>query len=119
MADKSYKHFYDDGYTTYHDDRSISKTSNGSAKDHEAVTGAYHSKWAPFTEKLRKLMKQNPSLPVVVSSKPSSVNDRTDCDIAYVHDHSTGAFKEKIIIIYGVNNKYPNEICNDDFDIPF
>lgn len=26
MSDKSYKHFYDDGYTTYHENGSKSKT---------------------------------------------------------------------------------------------
>ena len=118
MADKSHKHFYGDEYTIYHDDSSKSKTSNCSTKAHEELTGAYHQKWARFTQKLRRIMEENPSLPVVVSSRPSKVNDCTDCDIAYVHDHLTGEFKEKIIVIHSSQDEI-SEILRSDSSIPF
>ena len=94
-------------------------SSNPPQKKHVKSQGYYHEKWDSFTKKLRRLMQENPSLPVVVSYRSFDSNDSIDCAIAYVHEKSTGEAEEKIIMIYSVQDNYPGEIRDDDIDIPF
>lgn len=80
----------------------------------------YHKKYGTFTKKLRKLMKKNPSLPIVILQRERSEN-MVDCSVAYVHDEKTGVFIEKIIVIYDLATHTPNtiDIENDQCDFPF
>ncbi len=61
---------------------------------------AFHRKFGKFTRKLRKLMDENPSLPVVVISNGVVEKGEIDCDIAYVYKKGTEEFTEKIIAIH-------------------
>ena len=98
-------------------DNHKANTTNLLLKEHVEPPGFYHEKWDFFTMKLRRLIKENPSLPVVVSSQSFNPDGNIDCDIAYVHEKSTGEAKEKIILIYNLNDNYLDEILDDD--IPF
>lgn len=79
----------------------------------------YHQEWWLFTQKLRSLMNDYPTLPVVVSSQVSIMDGKVDCAVAYVHDHRTGKFKEKIIAIHSALDNFPEMINDYDIDLPF
>lgn len=83
------------------------------SKEYAEIHGLYHKKWDSFTKKLSGLMKENPSLPVVVSSQSYDLDSNIDCTLAYVHEKLTGEAKEKIILIYNADEIY------DDVIIPF
>ncbi len=65
----------------------------------EAEGFEYRRKWRDFTEKLRNLLMNNPSLPVVLTFHNKFNVENVDCEVGYVHDYETGEFKEKIISI--------------------
>ena len=79
----------------------------------------YHHTWGPVTKKLRKLMKNNPALPVVVSSHLSVTDSNPDCSVVYVHDSETRAFREKIILIHNKQDRYPDTIKDGTDTLPF
>ena len=79
----------------------------------------YHHKWEGFTKKLRQIMKENPSLPVVVPFQLGINDGNLDCSVAYVHDHKTGEFREKIIAIHEAKGGISKNIGDNYFDLPF
>ena len=88
------------------------------SKEYAEIHGLYQKKWDSFTKKLSGLMKENPSLLVVISPQSFDSASNIGCAIAYVHENSTGEPKEKIILIYNVDDNHSDEI-SDDNDIPF
>ncbi len=91
------------------------------AENGEAVDGTlsqyYHQNWAAFTQKLRKLMKDYPSMPVVIL-QPQKPNVKIDCAVAYVHDPKTDELMEKVIAIYSESD-YSEETSIEDIVAPF
>ena len=79
---------------------------------------SYHHRWGPFTQKLRRLMKENPTLPVVLSSQLQATNDALDCSVAYVYDQKAESFLEKVILVHNVQSGYPGAE-SDDSGLPF
>ena len=78
---------------------------------------SYHGKYGAFTKKLQTLMKDYPTLPVVVLQNGKGKNGAA-CSIAYVHDTTTGEFREKIIAVYALPNR-ASETIEDNNDLPF
>ena len=80
----------------------------------------YHHKLGGFTAKLRKIMNENPSLPLVIPPGIDFKYGNVDCCVAYVYDQN-GDFCEKIITIrgYGSINESPKWIEDCDVDTPF
>ena len=86
------------------------------------MTGAYHRKWKDFTRDLRKLMRENPTLPVVVSVPDGTEDREIACTLTYVHDPRTGDFREKIILIHKAVRVRPEflDLTDDDLaELPF
>ena len=65
-----------------------------------------HKEHAAFTQKLRNLMAEYPTMPVVVSQHESF-----DCNIGYIYDPKTGAFREKVIAIYTEGGEPKHSNC--------
>lgn len=68
--------------------------------DHEPP---FHENWKGFTQKLRDLMQEQPTLPVVITCAGAK-DVEVDCSISYVHDRETGIFVEKIISIFDMKD---------------
>ena len=88
-----------------------------SEETEDEFMAVYHEKWKSFTKKLRKLMTEHPSLPVVISTQPGIIDEEADCNVAYVHDNKTGKFREKIILIHSISGSL-SEINSDDYIEP-
>lgn len=63
----------------------------------------FHENWKGFTQKLRDLMQEQPTLPVVITCAGAK-DVELDCSISYVHDRETGIFVEKIISIFDMKD---------------
>lgn len=79
----------------------------------------YPKRWFKFTKKLRKLMKNNPSLPVTVIPSLGINNDDLDCAVTCVHDYKTRKPMEKIILIHDSGKAFTKCIESDQLDLPF
>ncbi len=64
---------------------------------------SFHTRYADFTQKLRLLMSEYPSTPVVISGL-----DNNDCEVGYVHDSKTGEFREKVISVFSKSGNSDN-----------
>lgn len=78
---------------------------------------SYHKQSEAFTKKLKKLMNQNPSLPVVLSLPSGAYEGRLTCDVAYVYDSLNEEFREKIIAIQCEADN--QGIKDEDTELPF
>ena len=91
--------------------------SEKSKNDHALSDTYYHRICGEFTNKLRSLMNENPTLPVVIF--PFLPPDEADCYVGYVYDKDTGDFKEKVIAISGKQNNDQDLSDRDDNIFPF
>ena len=94
------------------------KDQNGSFHSTSLSPESFHRKSSEFTKKLKKIMKQNPSLPVVLLLPGGVYAGNLECDVAYVHDPVSGAFREKIIEIHSRNTEH-QAFENYDIEPPF
>ena len=47
-----------------------------------------------------------PALPVVASFRIGIDDGELDCSVSHVHDHNTGKFREKIIVIHDTKDTF-------------
>lgn len=88
------------------------------SKNDLALSDTYYRRiCGEFSNKLRSLMKENPTLPVVIF--PFSSPDEADCFVGYVYNKDTGDFKEKVIAISGRQNNNQGLSDQDDNILPF
>lgn len=59
--------------------------------------------WIAFTGKLQRLMKENPSLPVLVAPGLGMIRDRYDCRIADFHNPESHELLFQVILIHDKN----------------
>ena len=77
----------------------------------------FHHNFGGFTAKLRKIMNENPSLPLVIPTGIDYRYEDIDCSVGYVYDHDTGDFLEKIITIRGHVSRDDSPKWIDDYDV--
>ena len=90
------------------------------AKQKAEKKTSYHEEWGPFTKKLKEIMDEYPTIPVVILSQSGMNADNVDCSVDYVYDDE-GEFREKIITVHkkqrdSYSYGYFDE---DDDEIPF
>ena len=75
--------------------------------------------WSSFTKKLRELMKENPSLRVVVSLPNGTTDREVTCVLGFACDRKPGKAAEKVILICE-NTKLKDPFLDiDDDELPF
>ena len=88
------------------------------SKNGLALSDTYYRRiCGEFSNKLRSLMKENPTLPVVIF--PFSSPDEADCFVGYVYNKDTGDFEEKVIAISDKHNNVQGLRDRDDSILPF
>lgn len=78
-----------------------------------------HQSDRAFTEKLRKLMKDNPDLVVKLSFGCDMDNENLDCSVANIQNHKNGKFREKVILIHSKSESFPLMVSDDSIELPF